>query len=146
VRIEVRTRLWSFGWCGPAALAALLAGVPAGDARAGGDQDYEDFFGSYSHRIEGVTVGLGDAGASNAASQIINPWPAYSRNRDIHTESTRMIGAIKRYQSNSGGKSITVPDTPQSNAAPDDTGKDDKKPTVAPDTATPPSSDTSGGE
>lgn len=140
MRTGLRSSIYS------AAVGGLLAALSASDASAGEDQDFEDFFGAYTHRIEGVTVGAGDAAASNAASQIINPWPAYSRDRDIHTESSRMIGAIKRYQSNSGTKSISEPDTPQSKAAPDDTAQDGKTPAVAPAAATPPSSDASAGE
>jgi hypothetical protein len=87
-------------------MLALFAVLVSGQAGAEDDQDREDFFGSYTHRIEGVTVGLGDAAASNAASQIIDPWPPYSHNRHIHSESQRMIGAIQRYYANPGAKPL----------------------------------------
>ena len=90
-------------------MLALLAALISGQARAGDNQDREDYFGSYTHRIEGVTVGAGDASASNAASQIIDPWPAYARDRRILTDSRRMIGAIQRYRANAGAKPIPVP-------------------------------------
>jgi hypothetical protein len=144
---NVRTELRSLGSRRRAAFAgcalALFAALTAGEVSAGEDQDFEDFFGGYTHRVEGVTVGVGDAAASNAASQIINPWPAYSRDRAIRSESSRMIGAIRRYQANTGGKFVNAPIVPQSreagDGAPDDTA-------AKPDGGIAPSSDVSAGE
>ena len=131
----------AFAGCALAILAALAAG---GDASAGEDQDSEDFFGGYTHRVEGVTVGVGDAAASNTASQIINPWPAYSRDRAIRSESSRMIGAIRRYQANTGGKFLNAPIIPQSRDGAEDGAPGDT--TAKPDGGTAPSSDVSAGE
>ncbi len=86
----------------------LIAALTATEARAGEDQDFEDFFGGYRHRIEGVTMGAGDAAASNTAAQIINPWPPYSQDRHILSESQRMVRAIRRYQTNSGAKPLSA--------------------------------------
>jgi hypothetical protein len=106
--------------CRRSALAALIAVLAAGEASAGDEaQTFEDFFGAYTHRIEGVTIGAGDAAASNAASQIINPWPVYSGNRDILSESPRMIGAIRRYQNNSDASSMDPPNLAGPQANPD---------------------------
>lgn len=145
---NVRTDLWSLSSRHRATFAgwalAFLAALAAGGASAGEDQDFEDFFGGYTHRVEGVTVGVGDAAASNAASQIINPWPAYSRDRAIRSESSRMIGAIRRYQANTGGKFLNAPIIPQSREAAEDRAPGDT--TAKPDGGTAPSSDVSAGE
>jgi hypothetical protein len=138
--ISVSSEFRSLVLCRQAALAVLLAASLVGGAQAGEDQDYEDFFGSYSHRVEGVTVGVGDATASNAAAQIINPWPAYSRNRHILSQSERMIGAIRRYQTNSAAKPLDVPKiAPAGAGAPADAA-------ATPDAPAPPSSDGSAGQ
>lgn len=115
--------------------------VSAGDVQ----QDFEDFFGHYRHRIEGVTVGAGDAAASNTASQIIDPWPPYARDRRIRSESQRMIGAIRRYQNNSNAAPILIQPTPQSNDGGDDGGQDDAA-AAKPDAAAAPSSKVPAGE
>lgn len=121
-------------------MLVLLAVLAAGEASAGEDQDFEDFFGAYTHRIEGVTVGVGDAPASNTAAQIINPWPAYSRDRHILSESQRMIGAIRRYHTNSGAKPLSV-----QNGGKSGTGAQDDA-AAAPDTDASPSPNVSAGE
>lgn len=136
--IDVKTQFRSWVLCRQALLAALIAASAAGAAKAGEDQDLEDFFGHYRHRVEGVTVGVGDAPASNAAAQIINPWPPYARDRHILSQSERMIGAIRRYQTNSSAKPLEAP-----KIAPADTGaQDDPAPT--PNTAKTPSPDATG--
>jgi hypothetical protein len=122
----------------------LLAALAVGDASAGEDQDFEDFFGGYSHRVEGVTVGVGDATASNTASQVINPWPAYSRDRAIRSESSRMIGAIRRYQVNTGGKFVNAPIMPQSRDGAGDGAEGDTA--AKPGGGSAPSPDVSAGE
>ena len=145
---NVGTDLRSLGSRHRAAFAgcalAVLAALAAGEAAAGEDQDFEDFFGGYTHRVEGVTVGVGDAAASNAASQIINPWPAYSRDRAIRSESSRMIGAIRRYQANTGGKFLNAPIIPQSRDGAEDGPPGDTP--AKPNGGAAPSSDVSGGE
>jgi hypothetical protein len=123
---------------------AVLAALAAGGAAAGEDQDFEDFFGGYTHRVEGVTVGAGDAAASNTASQIINPWPAYSRDRAIRSESSRMIGAIRRYQANTGGKFVNAPIMPQSRDGAENGGEGDMA--AKPGGGSAPSPDVSAGE
>ena len=122
-------------------MLGLLAVLITGQARAGDNQDREDFFGSYTHRIEGVTVGAGDAAASNAASQIIDPWPAYAHDRRILSNSQRMIGAIQRYRANSGAKPLQVQTNAQQRDGAESGAQDD-----APDIAKSPSSNVSAGE
>lgn len=121
-------------------MLVMLGMLAAGDASAGEDRDFEDFFGAYTHRIEGVTVGAGDAPASNTAAQIISPWPAYSQDRHILSESQRMIGAIQRYHTNSGAKPLSVQNGAKTGAG----AQDAAAPT--PDAGTSPSSNASTGE
>lgn len=63
---------------------------------------WDDFFYSwrepYQQRVEGVTIGAGNAAAVNAATHIIDPWPPYVHNRRIPANGARMVGAIVRYQ------------------------------------------------
>lgn len=145
---SVRTGLQSLGARRRAGFAgwalAALAVLAAGGAAAGEDQDSEDFFGGYTHRVEGVTVGVGDAAASNTASQVINPWPAYSRDRAIRSESSRMIGAIRRYQVNTGGKFVNAPVMPQSRDGAGDGAEGDRA--AKPGGGSAPSPDVSAGE
>jgi hypothetical protein len=64
----------------------------------GGEQTFDDFFGTYFQRIEGITDGAGDAKDVNSASQIIDPWPPYVLDRRIPGNGSRLTGAIERYQ------------------------------------------------
>ena len=141
---NVRTRYWSLVSCRRVPLTTpvlvLFAVFAAGEVSAGEDQDFEDFFGAYRHRIEGVTVGVGDAPASNTAAQMIDPWPVYSQDRHIRSESQRMIGAIRRYHSNSGAKTLNVQNGVKSGA-----GAKDAAP-ATPDTDISPSPNVSAGE
>lgn len=137
----MRTEIRLLASCRRTALAiCTLAPLAANAAWAGDVQNREDFFGGYTQRIEGVTLGAGNAAASNAASQIINPWPAYSKDRDILTESPRMIGAIRRYQNNWDAKTIKTPSIPQPYDSSGSGGLADA------DAAPPTSSDPSAGE
>ena len=75
-------------------LAMIMA---CGDARAG-DDCFCDAMAPYRQRIDGVTVGAGDAKEVNAATQIIDPWPPYAANRRIPGDGKRMVGAVERYR------------------------------------------------
>ena len=44
--------------------------------------------------------GAGDAPAHNRAVQTIDPWPVYSKNRNLPADGKRMMVGIKRYQEN----------------------------------------------
>jgi hypothetical protein len=52
----------------------------------------------YYDRRETVSFGAGDASATGAALQTIDPWPPGSENRDFSTNGPRMAGAIERYR------------------------------------------------
>ena len=62
------------------------------------DDPFWDEFGHYFQRIDTASIVSGDARDANAATQIIDPWPLYARNRRIPANGQRMVGAIDRYQ------------------------------------------------
>jgi hypothetical protein len=78
-------------------LAALVVLIELGSARAGGYPLFDELT-RYAERIDTLSVTSGDAEDVNAATQIIDPWPAYARDRRIPTNGQRMVGAINRYQ------------------------------------------------
>lgn len=79
-----------------AAIAVALLMLPSA-AHA-----WDDFFYTwkqpYQQRVEGVTIGAGDAKSVNSATHIIDPWPPYVHNRRIPANGARMVGAIQRYK------------------------------------------------
>ena len=58
----------------------------------------DDWTGQYRQRVEGVTVGAGDAKAANAAAHIIDPWPRQRGESANSGNGARMVGAIERYK------------------------------------------------
>ncbi len=58
---------------------------------------YDD---SYYSRRDTVSLGAGDAIATNAATQTIDPWPPYAKDTDINLEGERARVGIQRYQQN----------------------------------------------
>lgn len=80
--------------CGLFVLAVLFS---AGTAHAG-DYDWDDIWGPYTRRIDHATPSSGNAQNVNTATQIINPWPPYVRNRHIPGDGSRMVGAVKHYR------------------------------------------------
>jgi hypothetical protein len=52
----------------------------------------------YYDRRETVSIGAGDAVASNRAIHTIDPWPRHSANRNIAFNGERLQGAIERYR------------------------------------------------
>ena len=77
-------------------LTVLLV-IASGLARAG-DYPFLAELTRYAERIDTLSVTSGDAQDVNAATQIINPWPSYARDRRIPANGQRMVGAINRYQ------------------------------------------------
>jgi hypothetical protein len=78
-------------------IGALILGASVSGAAAG-DQILDDLFGQYFQRSDTITVGAGNAKEVNAASHMLDPWPAYVRNRRIPADGQRMTGAIQRYK------------------------------------------------
>ena len=95
-----------------AALAVALSAL-------GGCSEYFD------HR-DAIALNAGDALASNAVSQMVDPWPAASANRDIGFDGAKMQSAVERYRTNQiippngTGTSATyqAPPAPANNSAP----------------------------
>jgi hypothetical protein len=58
---------------------------------------YED---DYLARRDTITLGAGDANATNAATHTIDPWPAHAKNTDINMDGKRAEIAASRYQQN----------------------------------------------
>lgn len=58
---------------------------------------YED---DYRSRRDTVSLGAGDAIATNAVTQTIDPWNRNAKNTEIHQEGERARVAIERYQQN----------------------------------------------
>ena len=54
----------------------------------------------YLARRDTITLGAGDAMAANRAVHTIDPWPQYSKNKNLPADGKRMMVGIKRYQEN----------------------------------------------
>jgi hypothetical protein len=52
----------------------------------------------YFARRDSIALGLGDASASNIATQTIDPWPPYARNTRIRVNGKRMQLGVTRYE------------------------------------------------
>ena len=72
--------------------------LPPGAPSLPQDDPFWDEMGRYFQRIDTNSVVSGDAREVNAVTQIIDPWPLYSRNRRIPANGRRMVGAMDRYQ------------------------------------------------
>jgi hypothetical protein len=79
-------------------LASIISLMAVGVAHAGEDYPFLDELTRYAQRSDTLSVVSGDARNVNAATQIINPWPVYARDRRIPASGQRMVGAIDRYQ------------------------------------------------
>jgi hypothetical protein len=54
----------------------------------------------YLDRRDTIAFHAGDAAASNAAMQMVDPWPRASANRNIPHNGERMAAAAERYRTN----------------------------------------------
>lgn len=54
----------------------------------------------YLARRDTVSLGAGDAVATNAVTQTIDPWSRNAKNTDINQEGERARVAVERYQQN----------------------------------------------
>lgn len=54
----------------------------------------------YLGRRESITLGAGDAAASNRAIMMKDPWPHYAKNKNIAVDGKRMLLGVERYQKN----------------------------------------------
>ena len=72
----------------------------------------------YYDRRETVSFHAGDAAASNAAVQIIDPWPRAAADRNVAHDGERMQSAIERYRTNRTTPLMTTSTSSVSYAAP----------------------------
>jgi hypothetical protein len=52
----------------------------------------------YLDRRETVSLGAGNAIAANQATQIVDPWPAYSGDKNLTFNGQKMQSAVERYR------------------------------------------------
>jgi hypothetical protein len=81
----------------------------------------------YLDRRDAISLTAGDAIATNIATQMVDPWPAYAGERDIAYNGQRTQAAVERYRNNkviaprgisaSGTYGATTPDNSGANAA-----------------------------
>lgn len=70
--------------------AAGLGGVLAGCANPD----------LYWDRRETIAIGAGDAVAANSVTQMVDPWPPASGNKNIAFNGQKMQSAVERYRTN----------------------------------------------
>lgn len=58
----------------------------------------------YYTQSDTITLGAGDAVATNVIEQTIDPWPPHAKDTDIDLEGPRAGVAVERYQSNASLK------------------------------------------
>lgn len=58
---------------------------------------YDD---DYRSRRDTISLSAGDAIATDAVTQTIDPWPLHSKNTTINQEGNRAGVAVERYQQN----------------------------------------------
>jgi hypothetical protein len=76
------------------ALAAALAGCSTNQS----DQVLDP--NGYLDRRDAISLTAGDAIASNIATQMVDPWPAYAGDRNIPYNGQRAQAAVERYRYN----------------------------------------------
>lgn len=69
---------------------------------------------SYIDRRDTIALSGGDAVAGNTITQMVDPWPAYSGDRNIAFNGQKMQGAVERYRT---GKVIEPVDPEQATTA-----------------------------
>jgi hypothetical protein len=80
----------------------------------------------YLDRREAVSLNAGDAVAANQATQIVDPWPAYSGDKNLTFNGQKMQGAVERYRT---GK-VAQPADPMNLESTNDSGSGQTNQTV----------------
>jgi hypothetical protein len=88
----------------------VLAVTAAGSSALAWDQ-YP--FDSYLQRSDTMTLGAGNAKATNSVTHMINPWPPYVMDRRITSDGQRMVGAVERYRDVARINRLPCPIIPQ---------------------------------
>jgi hypothetical protein len=58
----------------------------------------QQFTSPYLDRTDKIDFGAGNAVEANAVAQMIDPWPAHARNKNIATSGAVIARAVKRYR------------------------------------------------
>jgi hypothetical protein len=87
----------------------FLTSVVALGATLGGCSDL------YYDRRETVSLGANDANLSNQVTQMVDPWPRNSGNRDIAFNGERMQAAAERYRTHKVIRPVNPVTTDSSN-------------------------------
>ena len=80
----------------------------------------------YLDRRETVGLSAGDAIAANQVTQIVDPWPAYSGDKNLALNGQKMQGAVERYRT---GK-VTQPVDPMNLKSTNEAGSGQTNQTV----------------
>jgi hypothetical protein len=54
----------------------------------------------YTDRRDTIALSAGDAVATNQVTQMVDPWPRHSANRNIAYNGEKMQSAVERYRTN----------------------------------------------
>jgi hypothetical protein len=87
-------------------LAPVMLGVAALLGGCNLHSDWVDPNG-YLDRRDTISLHAGDAVATNKVTQMVDPWPPHSANKNIAFNGDRMQKAIERYRNNK----VTAPDS-----------------------------------
>ncbi len=110
-------------------LAGALAAVGLGAWLAGCSDSYWD-------RRDSISLGAGDAIAANTATQTVDPWPAYSGDKNIAFNGQKMQAAVERYRTDK----VIPPTDPDSLISSNQSGQTINQTTVNTGGASPPAS------
>jgi hypothetical protein len=89
----------------------------------------------YYDRRETIALGGGDAVASNRVTQMVDPWPRHSGNRNLAFDGERSQTAVERYRHNKVIEPVSVTTSSAVSAAQQAAAAAAATPTVAPSAA-----------
>jgi hypothetical protein len=96
--------------------------------------------GLYWDRRETIALSSGDAVAANQVTQMVDPWPAQSGNKNIAFNGEKMQSAVERYRNNK----VIPPADPENFESTNQTAQTITQTTV--NTGAPPSTATTPGQ
>lgn len=96
--------------------------------------------GLYWDRRETIALSSGDAVAANQVTQMVDPWPAQSGNKNIAFNGEKMQSAVERYRNNK----VIPPADPENFKSTNQTAQTITQTTV--NTGAPPSTATTPGQ
>ena len=108
-------------------IAGALAAIGLGTWLAGCSDIYWD-------RRETLALGGGDAVAANEVSQMVDPWPPYSGDKNLAFNGQKMQAAVERYRTDK----VTPPADPDNLQSTNQSGQTINQTTVNAGGAAPP--------